>query len=130
MVPDRLPLSLSCPNTHWLPGSQARAALHPSSDRLCLEGSGGDGKSPAPFSHAALTAAAPRNSDLCVCRWLSTLGPVVNFSCGCCGTELSFEYLLSAQNFLQGSTPTVFFPFPFSFSECAGIVAASEATLQ
>ncbi|CAB1456019.1 unnamed protein product [Pleuronectes platessa] len=63
-----------------LRGSQAGAPLLPGSDWLCLEGSGGDGKSPAPFSHAVLAASAPRCSDLCVGRWCSTLGPLVNFA--------------------------------------------------
>ena len=60
--------SLSSPSTHRLRGSRAGAPRFPGSDWLCLEGSGGDGKSPAPFSHAVLAASAPRCSDLCVCR--------------------------------------------------------------
>ena len=114
--------SLSSPSTHWQPGLQAGAPLFPSSDWLCLEGSGGDGKSPAPFSHAVLAASAPHCLDLCVCCRHSTLGPLVNFSRGCSGTELSFGYLLSPQTFLKGKSAaqlrsqgpfSIFHPFLF-----------------
>lgn len=115
--------SLSSPSTHWQPGLQAGAPLFPSSDWLCLEGSGGDGKSPAPFSHAVLAASAPHCLDLCVCCRHSTLGPLVNFSRGCSGTELSFGYLLSPRTFLKGKSAaqlhsqgpfSIFHPFLFS----------------
>lgn len=96
--------SHASPSSQWLPGLQAGAPLFPSSDWLCLEGSGGDGKSPAPFSHAVLAASAPHCSDLFVCCWHSTLGPLVNFSQGCSGTELSFGYLLSPWTFLKGKS--------------------------
>lgn len=115
--------SLSSPSTHWQPGLQAGAPLFPSSDWLCLEGSGGDGKSPAPFSHAVLAASAPHCLDLCVCCRHSTLGPLVNFSRGCSGTELSFGYLLSPRTFLKGKSAaqlhsqgpfSIFHPFLFT----------------
>lgn len=80
---------------------QAGAPLFPSSDWLCLEGSGGDGKSPAPFSRTVLAALAPHCSDLFVGCRRSTLGPLVNFSRGCGGTELSSGYLLSPRTFLR-----------------------------
>lgn len=51
-----------------------------------------------------MAASAPHSSDLCVCCWHSTLGPLVNFSRGCSGTELSLEYLLSPQNVLKGKS--------------------------
>lgn len=120
--------SLASPSTHWLPGLQAGAPLFPSSDWLCLEGSEGDGKSPAPFSHTALAASAPHCSDLFVCCWHSTLGPLVNFSQGCSGTELSSGYLLSPQTFLKGKSAaqlhshgfcSIFYPFLFSPTEPA-----------
>lgn len=126
MVADRLRLSL-LPQPSWAAWLAGRAPLFPSSDWLCLEGSGGDGKSPAPFSHAVLAASAPHSSDLCVCCWHSTSGLVVNFGCGCCGTELSFEYLspqiFRKVNVLHSCAPSVLFPL---FSKCAGIVTARD----
>lgn len=125
-------------STHWLPGLQAGAPLFPSSDWLCLEGSEGDGKSPAPFSHTALAASTPHCSDLFVCCWHSTLGPLVNFSQGCSGTELSSGYLLSPQTFLKGKSASqlhshgfcsIFLSFSFS-TDRACIVIGSDAVSQ
>lgn len=131
--------SHSSPSTHWLPSLQAGAALFPSSDWLCLEGTEGDGKSPAPFSHAVLAALAPHCSDLCVCCWHSTLEPLVNFSWGCGGPELSFGYLLLLQTFLKGKSTALlrsrdsfyFLPPPFfSLPDRAGAVIGSNAVSQ
>lgn len=112
--------SLSSPSTHWLPSLKAGAALFPSSDWLCLEGSGGDGKSPAPFSHAVLAALAPHCSDLCVCCWHSTLGPLVNFSWDAvaqsCHLDTYYRPRLFWKVNLLHCTPKVlllFFPHPF-----------------
>lgn len=112
--------SLSSPSTHWLPSLKAGAALFPSSDWLCLEGSGGDGKSPAPFSHAVLAALAPHCSDLCVCCWHLTLGPLVNFSWDAvaqsCHLDTYYRPRLFWKVNLLHCTPKVlllFFPHPF-----------------
>lgn len=121
--------SLSSPSTHWLPGLQAGAPLFPSSDWLCLEGSGGDGKSPAPFSHAVLAASAPYCSDLCVCCWHSTLGPLVNFSGDAAAQSCHLDTyyrprLFWKVNLLHSCTPKVLFPvfyhflFPRQSSHC------------
>lgn len=129
--------SLSSPSTHWLPSLQAGAALFPSSDWLCLEGSGGDGKSPAPFSHAVLAALAPHCSDLCVCCWHSTLGPLVNFSwdpvAQSCHLDTYYRPRLFWKVNLLHCTPKVlllFFSPPLFSPRRAGIVIGSNAVSQ
>lgn len=130
--------SLSSPSAHWLPSLLAGAPLFPSSDWLCLEGSRGDGKSPAPFSHAALAALVSHCSDLCVWYWHSTLGPLVNFSRGRSATELSSQCLLWPQTFWKvnrshSCTPQILFLFlthVFSSTEQALWLAWCSATIQ